>query len=136
MKKAFLSLLVLSLAPGSHAQPATELLQKIRARLDQVNDYQATGTMKTNVSFLKEPEASVTVYFKKPDKLKIRNDKGISFVPKGAVTISLNNLLKGAFNTQLQPLRSLNTATKKRRAAKRQSAAQSDLTKSSTTTPG
>jgi hypothetical protein len=48
----------------------------------------------------------------------------------------LNNLLKGAFNTELQPLRSLNTATKKRRAAKRQAASQSDLTKSSTPTPG
>lgn len=48
----------------------------------------------------------------------------------------LNSLLKGAFNTELQPLRSLNTATKKRRAAKRQSASQPDLPKSSTTTPG
>ena len=49
----------------------------------------------------------------------------------------LNNLLKGAFNTELQPLRSLNTATKKRRAAKRQAATgHSDLTKSSTTTAG
>jgi len=48
----------------------------------------------------------------------------------------LNNLLKGAFNTQLQPLRSLNTATKKRRAAKRQTVSRPDLTKSSTTTPG
>jgi hypothetical protein len=48
----------------------------------------------------------------------------------------LNNLLKGAFNTHLQPLRSLNTATKKRRAAKRQSAGHADMTKSSTTTPG
>ena len=51
----------------------------------------------------------------------------------------LNNLLKGAFNTQLRPLRSLNTATKKRRAAKRQTASHPDLakssTKSSTTTP-
>ncbi len=55
--------------------------------------------MKTNVSFLKVPEAQVTVYFKRPDKLKIHNDKGISLVPKGAVTISLNNLLKGAYIT-------------------------------------
>ncbi|HTO62013.1 MAG TPA: hypothetical protein VMM15_12240 [Bradyrhizobium sp.] len=47
----------------------------------------------------------------------------------------LNNLLKGDFNTQLQPLRSLNTATKKRRAAKRQAAGHADQTKSSTTTP-
>lgn len=82
---------------GAHAQDAAALLQKVRARLDQVNDYQATGLMKTNVSFLKVPEAQVTVYFKKPDKLKIKNEKGISLVPKGAVTISLNNLLKGGY---------------------------------------
>ena len=48
----------------------------------------------------------------------------------------LNNLLKGSFNTRLQPLRSLNTATKKRRAAKRQSERPSDFTKPSTTSPG
>jgi hypothetical protein len=47
----------------------------------------------------------------------------------------LNSLLNGAFNTQLQPLRSLNTATKKRRAAKKQTASPSDYAKSSTTTP-
>jgi len=105
MKKYLLLLLpVIALLPAlaqpaSPAQDPAALLQKVRARLDQVNDYQATGIMKTNVSFLKVPEAQVTVYFKRPDKLKIRNDKGISLVPKGAVTISLNNLLKGAYTT-------------------------------------
>lgn len=93
-----LLLLAALLPPATaHAQDAAALLQKVRARLDQVNDYQATGLMKTNVSFLKVPEARVTVYFKKPDKLKIKNEKGISLVPKGAVTISLNNLLKGGY---------------------------------------
>ena len=85
--------------PSARAQDPSALLQKVRARLDQVNDYQATGLMKTNVSFLKVPEAQVAVYFKRPDKLKIKNEKGISLVPKGAVTISLNNLLKGAYTT-------------------------------------
>jgi outer membrane lipoprotein-sorting protein len=79
------------------AQDATALLQKVRDKLDRVNDYQAQGLMKTNVSFLKVPEAQVTVYFKKPNKLKISNEKGISLVPKGAVTISLNNLLTGGY---------------------------------------
>ncbi|HVU54386.1 MAG TPA: hypothetical protein VHD83_04995 [Puia sp.] len=97
MKSILLFLSIVLPAFGAYAQPVNDLLQKIRVRLDQVNDYQATGIMKTNVSFLKEPEAAVTVYFKKPDKLKIKNDKGISFVPKGAVTISLNNLLKGSY---------------------------------------
>lgn len=96
-KYLFTLLSVLLLAAGATAQGAADLLQKVRARLDLVNDYIATGTMKTDVSFLKEPEAAVTVYFKKPDKLKIKNEKGISFVPKGAVTISLNNLLKGSY---------------------------------------
>ncbi|HXB90767.1 MAG TPA: hypothetical protein VNU72_00695 [Puia sp.] len=79
------------------AQDPSALLQKVRSRLDQVNDYQASGLMKTNVSFLKVPEAPVSVYFKRPDKLKIKNEHGISLVPKGAVTVSLNNLLKGAY---------------------------------------
>ncbi|HEY4063319.1 MAG TPA: hypothetical protein VGM30_15540 [Puia sp.] len=100
MKKIlFLFLLLPFLQVPAQTPDAAALLQKVRARLDQVNDYQATGIMKTNVSFLKVPEATVAVYFKRPDKLKIRNDKGISLVPKGAVTVSLNNLLKGAYTT-------------------------------------
>jgi hypothetical protein len=45
-------------------------------------------------------------------------------------------LLKSAFNTQVQPLRSLKTATKKRRALKKKAAKNSGFTKSSTTASG
>jgi len=49
----------------------------------------------------------------------------------------LNSSLKGAFNTQLQPLRSLETATKKRRALKKSvTNANSGLRKSATTASG
>ena len=48
----------------------------------------------------------------------------------------LESLLKSAFNTQLQPLRSLETATKKRRALKKKVAKNSRFTKSSTTASG
>ncbi len=48
----------------------------------------------------------------------------------------LESLLKCAFNTQLRPLRSLETATKKRRALKKKAAGNSGLTKSSTTVSG
>jgi len=33
------------------AQDAGSLLQKVREKLNKVNDYEATGIMKTNVSF-------------------------------------------------------------------------------------
>ena len=48
----------------------------------------------------------------------------------------LDVLLKSTFNTQLQPLKSLETATKKRRALKRKAAVISGFTRSSTTASG
>ncbi len=76
-----------------HAQDAAALVQKVKTKIEKVNDYEAGGKMKTNVVFLKIPVATVKVYFKKPNKIKIKNDKGISFVPKGAVNINLNSII-------------------------------------------
>jgi len=78
-----------------------ELIRKVSAKIDQVNNYEANGKMKTNVSFLKVPESTVKIYFKKPDRLKIKNEKGISFVPKGAVSINLSNIINGSKYTAL-----------------------------------
>jgi outer membrane lipoprotein-sorting protein len=75
------------------AQDVNALIQKVKTKIEKVHDYEASGLMKTNVPFLKVPVADVKVYFKRPDKLKIKNEKGISLVPKGAVTMSLNNLM-------------------------------------------
>ena len=69
------------------------LVQHVKDRLEKVNDYEATGKMKTNIVFLKVPVASVRVFYKKPGKLKIRNERGFSFIPKGAVNINMNNIL-------------------------------------------
>lgn len=75
------------------AQDSKDLLQKVKAKYDLVKDYTAIGKMKTNVVFIKAPVAKVKVYYKKPDKLKIRNESGVSFVPKGSVNINMNNVL-------------------------------------------
>lgn len=69
------------------------LVANAKAKIEKVNDYEASGKMKTNVSFLKVPIANIKVYFKKPNKLKIKSEKGISFIPKGAVSINMNNIL-------------------------------------------
>ena len=97
MKRIFYLLPLFLLAISTRAQDATALVQKVKAKLDRVNDYEASGEMKTNVSFMKVPAAQVKVYFKKPGKIKIKNEKGISLVPRGTVSISLNNLLSGQY---------------------------------------
>jgi hypothetical protein len=72
-----------------NAQTPEELIQKIKEKLDKVNDYEAKGKMKMNVTFIKTPIADIKIYFKKPNKFRINNESGISLVPKGSVNISL-----------------------------------------------
>jgi len=94
VQKLMITLLAVAflLPTASQAQTAEELILKVKAKLDKVNDYQADGKMKTNVVFIKAPIAKVKVYYKKPNKLKINNESGISFIPKGSVNINLNNI--------------------------------------------
>jgi len=87
-----LGLLFLHIILFAHAQTPEEVIGKVRAKLDRVNDYEARGKMKTNVIFIKAPVASVKVYYKRPDKLRINNESGISFIPKGSVNINPGNL--------------------------------------------
>jgi outer membrane lipoprotein-sorting protein len=90
--KLALGSLVALTSGHSYSQSAEELLEKVRVKLSQVQDYQAKGKMKTNVVFIKAPVATVKVYFKKPNKVRILNESGISFIPKGSVNINLSNL--------------------------------------------
>ncbi len=92
MKTLFTALLFTTTCCAFAQADINILLNKAKAKIETVNDYTATGIMKTNVAFLKVPIAKVNVYFKKPNKLKVKSERGISFIPKGAVSINLNNL--------------------------------------------
>lgn len=100
-KITILVLFLLPLVVSAQSQDVNALLAKVKSNIDKVNDYTATARMTTDVTFLKVPDADVKVYFKKPNQLKIKNEKGISFVPKGAVSINLNNILSGGKYTAI-----------------------------------
>jgi hypothetical protein len=80
---------------GVGDQEMQGLLTKVRAKVAQVHDYSADARMKIDVSFMKVPESAVKVYFETPDIFRIKKEGGISILPKGGVTISLNALLSG-----------------------------------------
>jgi outer membrane lipoprotein-sorting protein len=75
------------------AQEETELLKKVKAKLDKVKDYQAEAKLKMDVSFIDAPESKVTVYYKSPDRFKVKKSGGISILPKGSVSINAAGLL-------------------------------------------
>ena len=101
MKKTFTILFTWFFFNQLFAQTPQELVNKIKAKLEKVNDYTARGKLKTNVVFIKAPIASVKVYYKKPDKMKIVNENGISFIPKGSVNINLAKFLSGSGNYEI-----------------------------------
>jgi len=76
-----------------NAQDADVLVKKVKAKLEQVNDYVAEGKMKTDVAFIKAPVGKVKVYYQKPNKLKLVKEKGISILPKGGVSINSSSVL-------------------------------------------
>ncbi|GAC1440295.1 MAG: hypothetical protein NVSMB63_06500 [Sediminibacterium sp.] len=93
MRKFFLFFLIVHLALLGFSQDMRPLVMKVKMKLDQVNDYEAEGKMKTNVAFIKAPVGRVKVYFKKPDKFRLRKEGGISLLPKGGVSVNMSSLI-------------------------------------------
>lgn len=91
--KWILGVCVFFISTVARAQNEEALVKAVRARLDKVADYTATGKMKLDVSFIKAPPSAVTVYYKNPDKFKVKKSDGISILPKGGVSINLGSLL-------------------------------------------
>jgi outer membrane lipoprotein-sorting protein len=69
------------------------LIEKVSQKLAKVNDYVAEGVMKTDVAFIKASLGKVKVYFKKPNLLKVKKEGGISLLPRGGVSLTINTLL-------------------------------------------
>ncbi len=93
MKKLLLILLSTVIWLFTYSQNVNDLLRKVKFKIDKVNDYVAEGKMKTDVAFIKAPAGKVTVYFKKPDKFKLKRGNGISILPKGGVTVNMSSIL-------------------------------------------
>jgi len=92
MRKIVFVYIFLLVSFSSYSQDMTALIMRVKAKLDQVNDYEADGRMKTDVSFIKAPIGKVKVYFKKPNKFRLKKDGGISLLPKGGVSVNMNSI--------------------------------------------
>ncbi len=93
LSKIFLASYLLLHASSIKAQTADELIRNVKAKMDKVNDYIATGKMKTDVVFIKAPIANIKSYFKKPNRFAIKRDGGVSLLPKGGVSVNVSSLL-------------------------------------------
>lgn len=91
--KLFLFCCAFLFSAASAAQTEEALLQKVKAKLEKVTDYEAAGKLKLDVSFINAQESEVTIYFKKPNKFKVKKAGGISILPKGGVSVNTASLI-------------------------------------------
>ena len=75
------------------SQSVDVVLKAIAQTFEKVNTYTAKAKMVTNVSFIKAPVSDVTIYYKKPNQLKIENKSGLSFIPKGSLNMELQQII-------------------------------------------
>lgn len=75
------------------AQNAIALLQTVKKKIDRVDDYMATGVMKTDIVFIKTPVSRIRSYFKSPNQFHIKRDGGLSLLPKKGISINVNSII-------------------------------------------
>lgn len=78
---------------SAQSDTATIVFNKLRSRLNAINDYVADVKVKIDVSFMKIPPLSGKLYFKAPDKMKLERNGGISILPKKNANMTLNSML-------------------------------------------
>ena len=93
MKKILLILFTIHHSLFTYAQDMNALIANVKAKLDKVNDYTATGVLKTDIAFIKAPVSNVRVYYKKPDHFRLVKNGGVSVLPKGGISVNMNNVI-------------------------------------------
>ena len=75
---------------------AVKLLEEINDKYKIINDYQVKAHIHLDVEFLKMPDKKAILYFKKPDKFRMKT-KGFAMLPKNGVNLIPTDFLKGDY---------------------------------------
>lgn len=69
-----------------------KIIEGVKNKFEQVNDYKVDLTIEVDMEFLRIPKVSSTVYFKKPNKMKM-DSKDFAILPKEGINFSPINML-------------------------------------------
>lgn len=77
-----------------HAQDATQILQKVIKKFQAVKDYEADVALQINIDFVKAPNAKGKLYYKQPNKLRLKSDD-FAMLPKQGLNMTPLAMLQG-----------------------------------------
>ncbi len=91
--KLFFIIWLLEINFSTNAQDMNALIEKIKLKLNTVNEYVAEGKMKTDIAFIKAPIGKIKVLYKKPNFFQLKRENGISILPKGGVSMNVSSIM-------------------------------------------
>lgn len=75
-----------------------EILDSVKENFNSVKDYEVNVHIKVDVNFLKVPEAQAKIFYKQPDKIKLKSE-GFAMLPKEGLNFSPTNFLTGDYTS-------------------------------------
>jgi outer membrane lipoprotein-sorting protein len=109
-------ILFLSVAPflqiHSQEKDPDQILEKVLSTFQKISDYSVDVHVNVDVSFLKIPDMDAKIYFKQPDKMRIKSDN-FALLPKQGFNFSPVSLLRKnhtAIFVKFENLRGIETA--------------------------
>ncbi len=96
MKQLFILLLIATSIFAQERDPK-QLLNLIQSDFENIKDYSVDIEIKIDVNFVDAPNSNAKLYFKQPDKVKIKSD-GFAIIPKQGLTFSPSELLTDSYS--------------------------------------
>ncbi len=100
MKNKIIILTILSsLTIFSQTNNIEKIFEQIKNKLDKVNDYSAEVNIAVNMDFLKMPKSKAEIFFKKPDKFKMKSSS-FAILPKAGIDFNPQRILDYDFSSE------------------------------------
>jgi len=89
LKKLLFIIVACLFTVSGFAKDPDQIIKNLQKKFAEVKDYEADVKVKVDVDLLKVPESNSRIYFKQPDKVKIKSESfslipkdGVNFLPK------------------------------------------------------
>jgi outer membrane lipoprotein-sorting protein len=97
MKKILL-LIVIAVTVSAQTKDPNKILKLVKDKFEKVKDYEVDANIHLDINFIKMPDTKAKIFFKQPDKVKLKSE-GFAMLPKQGINFSPAQLLKGNFNS-------------------------------------
>jgi len=89
-------LFILFINLNAQTTDPNEIVNSVITKFNQVKDYEVDIEIKVDVEFLKVPDSKAKLYFKQPDKVKLKSE-GFALLPKDGIDFSPSSIIKGNY---------------------------------------